>query len=157
MADYPTIKKEYEKLKNKHPLPRFEEFTLVFGFPKEDEVKSVLTLFRAVKKTPFNVSHWIMDILSPHDTITSHDSQVTKDLRDDLLSAMKKCVIVDKEMSLCSFNASQAKDPEKLMAESIAAASAELKEVAEFLKKVLEKTADGWRNAEDEKESTYHW
>jgi hypothetical protein len=157
MSDYATLKKEYGKLQKKYPkLPEFGEFTLVFGFPKEDELKSVLTLFQAVKKTPFNVAHWIMDVLSPHDTISAHDSQVTKDMRNELLSAMKTCVVADKELSIRSFEASQAKDPEKVMSEAIAAAVVDLKEVAEFLKKVLEKTVDGWKNAEDEKESTYY-
>jgi len=157
MSDYSALKKEYGKLAAKHSLPKFEEFTFVFGFPKEDELKSVLTLFQAVKKTPSNVAHWVMSLLSPSDTITAHDSQVTRDMRDELLDALKKCVVADKLLSIRSFEATQSKDPEKVMALALAETVKELKEVATFLKKVLEKTRDGWKNAENEKESTYHW
>lgn len=156
MSDYPTLKKEYGKLKKKYPLPKFEEFTLVFGFPKEDELKSVLTLFQAVKKTPFNVAHWIMNTLSPCDNITANDNKILSGFRDELLSAMKKCVIADKQLSLVSFKASRSKDPEKLMVEALSKAVADLKDVATFLETALERTVDGWSNSEDAKESTYH-
>ncbi len=157
MSEVAKLRKEYEKLAKEYPLPEFEEFTLVFGFPKEEDFKSVLSLFRAVKKTPFNVANWIMNILSPVDTITSHDSHLIRELRDELLSAMKKCVVVDKRLSIHSFEASQSKDPEKVMAEALSEAVSELKGVAGFLETVLKKTAEGWEKEENDSGSTYHW
>jgi hypothetical protein len=158
MSDVPTLRKEYNKLKKKYAeLPEFKEFTLVFGFPKEDEFKSVLTIFKAVKKTPFNVAHWVMNILSPSDTISANDNRVTKGMRGELLVAMKKLVIADKKLSIRSFEASQSDDPEKVMAEAMAEAVEDLKGVAGFLKKVLEKIVEGWSKAEDNNDSTYHW
>lgn len=159
MSDVATLKENYSKLRKEHKeLPEFRDFTLVFGFPKAEEAESVLELFRAVKKTPFKAAHWVAGLLSPHDPICSHDSQVLKGMRSELIEAMKDLVVADKRLSMVSFDASGADDPSGEMARGLADAVEATKGTAHFLRELLEKTRDGWENAESaDEEVSYRW
>jgi hypothetical protein len=157
MSDVAELRKNYDKLRKDYKdLPKFSDFTLVFGFPKAEEAVSMLELFRAVKKTPFKAAHWVMCVLSPSDTIMAHDSHVTKDRRDELVEAMKSLVIADKKLSMVSFKASQEKDPEKVMAAALGEVTSGLKDTALFLQAILELTAEAWEHADEQHSATYY-
>lgn len=158
MTEFKKIKSDYEKLKKEYPLPEFKDFMFIFGYPKEDDLKSVVTLFFACKKTPSNAAQWLVGLMSPQDNISAQDQRFTKHMRDELMHAMKTCVVAGKKFSIVSFEASQGKDPEKALAESIAEATRELKPVAELFKRILKTTLKGWEKADTEEDHvSYRW
>ena len=158
MSEFKKIKADYNKLKKEYPLPDMKDFMAVFGYPKEDDLKSVVTLFFACKKTPASAAHWTINLMSPHDNISAQDQKFTKDMKNELLEAMKKCTIVDKKLSITSLEASQTDDPEKMLAEAISEAAKELRPVAEMIKKILKICVDGWSNTGTEEDHvSYRW
>ncbi|MBR9689438.1 MAG: hypothetical protein GOV01_00885 [Candidatus Altiarchaeota archaeon] len=145
MSDVAELKKKFNSLKKKYPeLPDFKEFSLIFGFPKDDEFDSVLRLYISMKKTPLNVAHWIIGQLSPVDTISSHDNKFAKTKKTELLEAMKTCMVIDKQLSLVSFESARTDDPEKLMASAISQAVSDLMPHVELFEVVLRLSMNGW-------------
>ncbi|MBR9680839.1 MAG: hypothetical protein GOU98_03380 [Candidatus Altiarchaeota archaeon] len=158
MSSFKELKDTYEGLmKANKNLPNFSKLVGVFGYPEEDDLKSVVTLFSWAKKTPINVAQWIANHLTPGDMLSANDAKFVKSMRTDLVTSLKICASLSKKMSLASMASSASDTPEAELSRSIHEATEDLDSVVKVAKKMLELTLEGWSSDEKEEEVSYRW
>ena len=158
MSSFKELKTTYEGLMSENKkLPTFSKLVQVFGYPEEDDLKSVVTLFSWAKKTPINVAQWIAHHLTPGDMLSANDAKFVKPIKGDLLTSLKICASLSKKMSLASMASSLSDNPEEELSKSLHEATEDLDSVVTVAKKMLELTLEGWSSEEKEEEVSYRW
>jgi len=159
MTGMKEIKAEYSKLKKKHKdLPELTTFMSVFGFPKEDDVDSVLSLFAFSRKAPIHLANGMIGFISPTDFILSQDNKFVKHMKTELMEVLKTCVVLHKTFSLRAFEATKSEDPEQIMVETINFVTNELERTLPTVKKALELSKAGWQDSGTQTEEvSYNW